>query len=78
MSLHNPLITVGNTHASSVIAVVRCSDTESGTVTRELDPLNDSAFPYLPEVVQVVFAAVPLFPFPEASLIIAPMPSSKL
>src|SRR6187399_2848110 len=68
---------VGLTQASSVIAAVRCSEALSGTVTRELVPLKLSALPYLPVVAQVVLAAVPVLPLPEASLIVVPAPSSN-
>ena len=37
------LTVVGSTQASSVIALVRCSEAESGIVTRELEPLKLSA-----------------------------------
>ena len=53
---------------SSVMPVVRCSDDESGTLTRALVPLNDSAFPNLPEAVHVAFASVPVFPLPDESV----------
>ena len=38
-------------------------------------PLNTSALPYLPEFVQVAPLIVPLFPFPEASATVVPVPS---
>ena len=67
---------VGSTHASNVIALVRCSEAESGIVTRELDPLKLNAPPYLPAT-QVAFAIVPLLPFPDASATVVPDPSSN-
>ena len=67
----------GSTHASNVIALDRCNEAESGTVTRELDPLKLSAPPYLPVATQVAFAIVPLLPFPDASATVDPDPSSN-
>src|SRR3954451_15146802 len=67
---------VGNTHASSVIAVVRRSDGASAIVTCALVPLNTSALPNLP-VVQVVPLAAPLLFWPEASRTTVPVPSSN-
>ena len=46
-------------------------------MTRELPPLKLSAFPYLPELAQVVLAAVPVLPVPEASVTVVPVPSSN-
>ena len=46
-------------------------------MTSALVPLNSSALPYLPVAVQVVFATVPLFPFPDASATVDPDPSSN-
>jgi hypothetical protein len=43
--------------------------------TRALLPLKTSAFPYFPAVVQVAFAIVPVFPFPEESATVVPVPS---
>jgi hypothetical protein len=56
------------------MAVVRCSDAESVIVTSVLDPLNDSPLPYLP-VVHVAFVIVPVFPVPDASATVVPVPS---
>src|SRR5262249_20985229 len=67
---------VGNTHASSVIAVVRRSEGASGIVTCDVVPLNTSALPNLPAV-QVVAVATPLLFCPEASRIVVPDPSSN-
>ncbi len=66
----------GFTHASSVIALDRCSEAESGTVTRELVPLKLNARPYLPAT-QAVFATDPLLPLPDASDTVDPDPSSN-
>ena len=43
-------------------------------VTNEFVPLNDSALPYLPAVVQVAFVIVPVLPFPDASGTVVPVP----
>src|SRR5260370_742754 len=43
--------------------------------TRALVPLKTSALPYFPAVVQVAFAIVPVFPFPEESATVVPVPS---
>ncbi len=68
---------VGLTHASSVIAPVRCNDALSATVTRELLPLKLSAWPYFPVAAHVVFAVVPVLPLPDASATVVPDPSSN-
>ena len=72
MLTHCPSVTVGNTHASTVIAVVRSSVAESATVTRLVVPLNTRALPMRPAVVHVVFVAVPVLPRPEASAVVPP------
>jgi hypothetical protein len=68
---------VGNTHASSVIPVVRSRDAESFTVTRAFVPLNSNALPNFPALVQVAVPTEPAFPFPDASATVAPPPSSN-
>ena len=41
-------------------------------------PLNDTALPYLPAVLQVAPPlSVPVFNWPEASAVVVPLPSSK-
>src|SRR4051812_35922028 len=77
MSRQAELRTDGLTHASSVIAVVRCKLAESGTVSFALVPLNDSALPYLPDAVHIAVPIVPLLLFPERSVTVVPVPSSK-
>jgi hypothetical protein len=57
---------------------VKCRDEESLMVTHELDPLNTRALPYFPALVQVVFLRVPVFRFPDRSVTVVPVPSSKL
>ena len=76
-STQPPGVTVGYTHASSVMPVVRWSEAESLIVTCELVPLKTSALPYLPEVVHVPFEIVPVFPLPDLSVTVVPVPSSK-
>ena len=63
------------THASRVIAVVRCNEAESLISTHAFVPLNTSAWPYLPAVVHVAFAMVPVFPVLDASETVVPVPS---
>src|SRR5712692_5062679 len=74
-SSHARVTTDGLTHASRVIPVVRCNEAESLMFTRALLPLKTSALPYFPAVVQVAFAIVPVFPFPEESATVVPVPS---
>jgi hypothetical protein len=45
------------------------------TVTKAFVPLKLKASPYLPAVVQVAPLMIPLFPLPEASFTIVPLPS---
>src|SRR5438067_8275253 len=79
MSTHShPLIAVGLTQASRVIALARSSVLESATVTQLFVPLNDRALPNFPPADQVAFEIVPVFPLPEASPSVEPVPSSKL
>src|SRR5205809_7593595 len=68
---------VGLTHASSVMEPARCSELASLTVTQLLEPLKDRALPYRPGA-QVAAMIVPLFPVPDASAAVEPVPSSKL
>src|SRR4051812_35507823 len=70
-------VAAGYTHASSVIADVSCNDVEFGTLTREFEPLNDSAPPNLPAGVQFAFERVPVFAFPDESAVVVPDPSSN-
>ena len=66
---------VGKTQASRVMPFVGRSEGESGTVTRALEPLKESPFPYLPAVVQVALPIEPAFPPPEASATLVPLRS---
>src|SRR5262245_24857129 len=72
------LSALGCTHASSVIPDVRSSEFESGTVTLSFTPSNDMALPCLPPALQRAPEMVPLFPDPDASATVEPVPSSKL
>src|SRR5262249_1671156 len=65
----------GFTHASNVIAPLRCSDDESGTDTNDDEPLNDNAEPNFPDTDQAAPFTVPLFPFPDPSATDDPDPS---
>src|SRR5262245_8677519 len=64
----------GLTHASSVIALVRCREAASGIVTSALMPSNDNPAPYIP-VVHVALVMNPVFPVPDASATVVPVPS---
>src|SRR4051794_15762180 len=67
----------GSTQASSVIAVVSCSELALGTFTRASVPLKLSASPNLPAVDQVVFDVAASLPLPEESVTLVPLPSSN-
>src|SRR2546427_391193 len=76
MTSRQLLFTVdGFTHASKVIPVVSCKDAALLMVTCAPVPLNTSARPYLPEAVHVAPLIVPVFPLPEASATVVPVPS---
>ena len=42
--------------------MVNCNEAALGIVTKAFGPLNESALPYLPEVVQVALWMVPVSP----------------
>src|SRR5581483_9236999 len=67
----------GSTQASTVNPVVKSSEGESLIVICELVPLKKSALPNRPAAVQVAPVIVPVFPLPEASDTVVPLPSSK-
>ena len=77
IAVRQPVLELGLTQASSVIAFVRSSEAESGTSTRLLVPLKLSAPPYLPPVVRVAPTVVPLFWDEEESVTVVPAASSK-
>ncbi len=68
---------VGRTHASSVMPVVRSSESASGTVTQSLMPSKLSAPPKRPPVLRVGPLSVPVLPRPDASAVVVPDASSK-
>src|SRR5258706_15440817 len=68
-------VVVGYTHASSVMPVVSRSEVAFGIVTCAPVPLNTSALPNLPDVVQVAPLIVPVLPLPEISATVVPAPS---
>jgi hypothetical protein len=67
------------TQASSVKALVRCSDVESATLTDAFVPLKLRASPNLPlpAPAQLTFVSVPVLPFPDWSATVVPLPASK-
>ena len=67
----------GFTHASSVIPFERSREFASATVTQLEEPLNDNAPPNLPATLHVAPLIVPLFPFPERSASVVPVPALK-
>src|SRR5947209_1137505 len=71
------LAAAGRTQASTVIPVVRWRSVLSATVTQALVPLNARASPYFPAVDHVAFESVPVRPFPVASAVVTPEPSSN-
>ena len=76
-SRHTEVVELGLTQASRVMPVLKCSEAESLMVTSAPFPLNTSALPYLPAVVQVAAVIVPLLPVPEESDTVVPEPSVK-
>ena len=70
-------IAVGRTQASSVMPVVRSSESASATVTQSLMPLKLSAPPNLPPRVRVAPLIVPVLPRPDPSVAVVPDASSK-
>src|SRR5882672_11989017 len=68
----------GFTQASRVMPLVRWSAATSGMLTKELEaPLNWRAPPYFPDADHTAFEIVPLFPFPETSVRVVPLPWSN-
>src|SRR5437016_5178162 len=76
ITARQPLMLAGLTHASSVMPEVRSREGLSPIVTQLLVPLNESALPAWPAA-HVAFAIVPLFPLPDASATMEPVPSSN-
>jgi hypothetical protein len=71
-----PIATDGLTQASSVKALVRSSDAESGMLTQLDVPLNASAPPLWPAT-QLVSLVTPVLPCVVLSCKVAPPPSSN-
>ena len=64
--------------ALQVMLPVICNKAGLPRSTKLLDPLKLNALPFLPPVVQVAPWRVPVMPWPEASVIVVPVPSLKL
>ena len=71
-----PCAAVGRIHADNVIPVVTFREADPGTRT-VLAPLNCSALPKRPCVVQVAPLSAPLLLLPDASAVVKPTPSLK-
>src|SRR5690242_16661654 len=74
---HVPARTLGLTHASSVIDLVRSSEAASGMLTTLLEPLKESAPPYLPALAAVALDSFPVFALPELSAIVPELTESN-
>jgi hypothetical protein len=72
MIVRQPLLTVGETHASSVSRFTRFNEAALLTVIQLLVPLNARARPNFPAV-QVVLEAAPVLFWPEASATVVPL-----
>jgi hypothetical protein len=70
-------VEAGLTQAERVKELVRSSEFESATVTLSLMPSKDNALPTFPAVQTGPLTKVPLFPLPEASEAVVPLPSSN-
>ena len=68
---------VGRTQPSSVMPVVRSSESASATVTQSLMPSKLSAPPNLPAALRTAPLIVPVLPRPEASAVVVALVSSK-
>src|SRR6266566_8523114 len=73
-----PVTADGATQASSVMPVVSWSEDELGMLTMLLDPLNERAPPLRPLETQVALEMLPLFPLPDVSWSVLPLPWLKL
>ena len=67
----------GLTHASTVIPLVSLRSVLSATVTQALDPLKESALPYIPAEFQVALEMTPFRALPALSPSVVPVPSLK-
>src|SRR5262249_3277064 len=70
-------LAVGWIQAERVIPLVRSSEAESATWTLLFAPLKLRALPYRPRVVRLAPVTVPVFPLPEESAVVGPLPSAK-
>jgi hypothetical protein len=76
--VRHPLwLTDGSIHAANVIADVKLNDADAGTLTRSLDPLKLNAPPNFPGT-HVPPEIDPLFPFPDTSANVDPVPASNV
>ncbi len=67
----------GLTQADSVKVLESSSELASGTSTLSLVPSKYKAFPILPAVHRSPLVRLPVFPFPEESAAVVPVPSSN-
>ena len=67
----------GSIHADNVIADDNPNDGDDATCTKLLDPLNDIAPPYRPDVDHDAPTTDPVFPFPDTSATDEPDPASN-
>src|SRR3954453_19478257 len=78
ITVRHPVPTaVGRTQPSSVMPVVRSSESASATVTQSLMPSKLSAPPNLPAALRTGPLSVPGLPRPEASAVVVALVSSK-
>src|SRR5262245_51764550 len=70
-------VEAGLTQAERVKELDRSRELESGTVTLSLMPSKKSAFPTLPAVHSGPLTRVAVFPLPEESETVVPLPSSN-
>src|SRR5262245_10034492 len=70
-------VEAGLTQAERVKELDRSREFESGTVTLSSMPSKNSALPTLPAVHKGPFIRVPVFPLPEESETVVPLPSSN-
>src|SRR5262245_18489923 len=68
----------GFTQASTVIPVVKFRLGALFTVTQLLTPSNERAPPKRPDLTHVAPEIVPVFPLPDESFTVVPLPSLKL
>jgi hypothetical protein len=70
-------VVAGLTQAESVKELDRSREFESGTITLSSVPSKYNALPTFPAVQRGPFVNVPVFPFPEESAVVVPVPSSN-